>query len=263
MFTGSLVVMKPFILVKVRASSQYSACKIEDTEYKRVILFKIPPEIRRELESWRSRLSQELKHRGIYWKTLGVTLYPHSSKDKIVEIVSSFEKEYYKIIDEIEDDSIRSKFRFSVIHGQFLPLQPYFSKFISQFLNDALTTLKRQVEVLRTKVGVQDAFISLVRSVEEALMDVENKRLDSIFSWGRENIILFSNLLALLVYAPLEAKQIRSLRADLTKLRGFILDLIPGLCSVLDLTISLISKAEVEGNLSQEEILENLEALAI
>jgi len=250
--------VEPLLIVKVRAGSQYAACDVLDEGDKRTITFEIPVKIRKQLENWRIQLSRRLKVYGIRWKTAGITLYPPSSRDELVRVLSSFEDRYYQITRQIVDEDIRKRFRFLVVWAELLPLQPYSSEFISQFLSDALGALRRRVEVKRTEVGAQRDFIALMKSVEDAMMDSEERRIDSVFSWGRENVMLFSNMLALLVHAPLQTQEIRSLRAYLTKLRAFVVNLEPGLCQVLDLMVSLLSRAEVKGNLGEAEILNSV-----
>jgi hypothetical protein len=247
--------VQPLILVKVRASSQYAACEIQDVGDKRTITFKISPKVRKHLENWRIQLSQRLKIYGIYWKILGVTLYPLSSRDELVRILSSFEHRYYEIIRQIEDEDIRKRFHFSAVCAEFVPLQPYSSEFISQFLSDALEALRRRIELKRVEVKAQRDYVGFMKFVEDAMMDSEERRVGPIFSWGRENLMLFSNIIALLVYAPLQTHELSVIRADLTRLRAFVENLEPGLCRVLDLMASLISKAEAEGNQSEKEIL--------
>jgi hypothetical protein len=192
---------------------------------------------------------------GIRWKTTGITLYPPSSRDELVWVLSSFEDRYNEIIRQIEDEDIRKRLHFSAVVGDFVPLEPYSSEFISQLLRDALEVLRRCIELKRAEVRAQRDFIGLVKSVEHVMMDLEERRVGSVFSWGRENVMLFSNILALLVYAPPQTRELTALRADLTRLRAFVENFEPGLCQALNLMVPLISKAEVKGNLSEREIL--------
>jgi len=160
---------------------------------------------------------------GIRWKTLRVWLFHASQRPSLQQWLEEYETQYYDICKDIPEE-LRDQFIFRAELRDFVPLQPESSKIIASMILEMINDLKHDVDRLRTQVDDFSTFIQLVKSKELEIADVISSRSqsDSVFTWNKEQIMLFANILALSSQSNLDEATCRKIKTNISKLMGIV-----------------------------------------